>query len=89
MCSGYLEKRDESCHSHWDTYIVKKLYQAHGAIKKAFWSVQLFGVVILLSCFNFLGLATISVARGNETDQQALIQFKAMVTRDRLGFMES
>ncbi|KAE8732893.1 putative Glucan endo-1,3-beta-glucosidase [Hibiscus syriacus] len=47
-------------------------------------------VIILLSSFNLLGLATASpVVRGNDTDQQALLQFKAKITGDHLRIMES
>ncbi|PPS18640.1 hypothetical protein GOBAR_AA01942 [Gossypium barbadense] len=52
-------------------------------------------VIILLSCFNslghyFLGLATAAtVIRGNDTDQQALLQFKSKITSDQLKVMES
>ncbi|XVF10854.1 hypothetical protein REPUB_Repub07fG0218800 [Reevesia pubescens] len=50
-------------------------------------------VIILLSCFNLqglnlLGLATPGVS-GNETDQQALLQFKAKITGDQLRVMHS
>ncbi|KAH1045424.1 hypothetical protein J1N35_036208 [Gossypium stocksii] len=52
-------------------------------------------VIILLSCFNLqgpnlLGLATATtVIRGNDTDQQALLHFKANIIGDRLKVMES
>ncbi|PPS18629.1 hypothetical protein GOBAR_AA01931 [Gossypium barbadense] len=52
-------------------------------------------VIILLSCFNLqgpnlLGLATATtVIRGNDTDQQALLHFKAKISGDRLKVMES
>ncbi|XP_016719192.2 probable LRR receptor-like serine/threonine-protein kinase At3g47570 [Gossypium hirsutum] len=52
-------------------------------------------VIILLSCFNllghyFLGLATATIViRGNDTDQQALLQFKSKITSDPLKVMES
>ncbi|XP_039009976.1 probable LRR receptor-like serine/threonine-protein kinase At3g47570 [Hibiscus syriacus] len=47
-------------------------------------------VLLLFSCFNLLGLATAThVVRGNDTDQQALIQFKAMITGDQLRIMHS
>ncbi|KAK5795413.1 hypothetical protein PVK06_036677 [Gossypium arboreum] len=52
-------------------------------------------LVILLSFFNLQGfnllsLATASpVVRGNDTDQQALLQFKAKITGDPLKIMES
>ncbi|XP_052477887.1 probable LRR receptor-like serine/threonine-protein kinase At3g47570 isoform X1 [Gossypium raimondii] len=52
-------------------------------------------VIILLFCFNllghyFLGLATATtVIRGNDTDQQALLQFKSKITSDPLKVMES
>ncbi|XP_052876312.1 probable LRR receptor-like serine/threonine-protein kinase At3g47570 [Gossypium arboreum] len=40
--------------------------------------------------FNLLSLATASpVVRGNDTDQQALLQFKAKITGDPLKIMES
>ncbi|PPD70500.1 hypothetical protein GOBAR_DD32618 [Gossypium barbadense] len=51
-------------------------------------------VIILLSCFNllghyFLGLATATIViRGNDTDQQALLQFKSKITSDPLKVME-
>ncbi|KAE8707364.1 hypothetical protein F3Y22_tig00110384pilonHSYRG00623 [Hibiscus syriacus] len=47
-------------------------------------------VLILLSCFNLLGLATAShVVRGNDTDQQALLHFKSKITGDPLKIMDS
>ncbi|KAL4290264.1 hypothetical protein GQ457_14G025710 [Hibiscus cannabinus] len=47
-------------------------------------------VVFLLACIDLLGLATgAPVVRGNDTDQRALLQFKAKITGDRLGVMES
>ncbi|MBA0608108.1 hypothetical protein Godav_020355, partial [Gossypium davidsonii] len=47
-------------------------------------------VIIFLSCFNLLGLATGShVVGGNDTDQQALLQFKAKITGYQLEVMES
>ncbi|XP_022764257.1 probable LRR receptor-like serine/threonine-protein kinase At3g47570 [Durio zibethinus] len=50
-------------------------------------------VLILLSCFNLqglnlLGLVT-SVVGGNDTDQQALLEFKAKITGDQLRVMDS
>ncbi|XP_040958014.1 probable LRR receptor-like serine/threonine-protein kinase At3g47570 [Gossypium hirsutum] len=45
-------------------------------------------VIILLSCFNLQGLNLLGlaspVAGGNETDQQALLQFKAKIIGDQL-----
>ncbi|KAB2032899.1 hypothetical protein ES319_D05G410100v1 [Gossypium barbadense] len=50
-------------------------------------------VVILLSLFNFQGLnwcgLTSPVVRGNDTDQEALLQFKAKITGDQLKVMTS
>ncbi|KAE8695598.1 putative LRR receptor-like serine/threonine-protein kinase [Hibiscus syriacus] len=52
-------------------------------------------VITFLSCFslqglNLLDLATASpVVRGNGTDQQALLQFKAKITGDQLRILES
>ncbi|KAL1121814.1 hypothetical protein V6Z11_D01G259200 [Gossypium hirsutum] len=47
-------------------------------------------VIIFLSCFNLLGLATGSpVVGGNDTDHQALLQFKAKITGYQLEVMES
>ncbi|XVF29366.1 hypothetical protein REPUB_Repub15cG0114900 [Reevesia pubescens] len=50
-------------------------------------------VVALFLCFNvknpgLLGLAAF-VGGGNVTDQQALLEFKAKITRDQLGVMQS
>ncbi|XVF83927.1 hypothetical protein PTKIN_Ptkin16aG0533400 [Pterospermum kingtungense] len=50
-------------------------------------------LLILLLCFNhkgpyFLGSAAL-VINGNETDRQALLQFKAKITGDPLGIMRS
>ncbi|XP_022764486.1 probable LRR receptor-like serine/threonine-protein kinase At3g47570 [Durio zibethinus] len=50
-------------------------------------------VLFLFSCFNLqglnlLGLAT-HVVSGNDTDQQALLEFKAKITGDQLGVMQS
>ncbi|KAL4388237.1 hypothetical protein GQ457_09G014490 [Hibiscus cannabinus] len=53
-------------------------------------SISLFLVTILLSCFNLLGSATASpVIRRNDTDQQALLEFKAKITGDQLKVMDS
>ncbi|KAB2063737.1 hypothetical protein ES319_A10G238000v1, partial [Gossypium barbadense] len=63
--------------------------------KKHFQPSSSFFLVILLSFFNLQGfnllsLATASpVVRGNDTDQQALLQFKAKITGDPLKIMES
>ncbi|XVF82954.1 hypothetical protein PTKIN_Ptkin16aG0093500 [Pterospermum kingtungense] len=52
-------------------------------------------VVILLLCFNilkgpfFLGSAAALVINGNETDRQALLQFKGKIIGDPLGIMRS
>ncbi|XP_038992140.1 LRR receptor-like serine/threonine-protein kinase EFR [Hibiscus syriacus] len=49
-------------------------------------------VTILLTGFNLQGLniaTATSVVRGNDTDQQALLQFKAKITGDPLKIMES
>ncbi|XP_022764286.1 probable LRR receptor-like serine/threonine-protein kinase At3g47570 [Durio zibethinus] len=50
-------------------------------------------LLIILSCFNLqglnlLGLAT-PVVTGNDTDQQALLEFKAKITGDQLRVMHS
>ncbi|EOY04292.1 Serine-threonine protein kinase, plant-type, putative [Theobroma cacao] len=42
--------------------------------------------VILLSCLDMLGLATSVVGR-NDTDHQALLEFKSKITGDQLGVM--
>ncbi|KAB2010694.1 hypothetical protein ES319_D10G259000v1 [Gossypium barbadense] len=63
--------------------------------KKHFQASSSFVLVILLSFFNLqrlnlLSLATASpVVRGNDTDQQALLQCKAKITGDQLNIMES
>ncbi|KAK8277356.1 hypothetical protein V6Z12_D10G261600 [Gossypium hirsutum] len=63
--------------------------------KKHFQASNSFFLVILLSFFNLqrlhlLSLATASpVVRGNDTDQQALLQCKAKITGDQLNIMES
>ncbi|TYG51694.1 hypothetical protein ES288_D10G280300v1 [Gossypium darwinii] len=63
--------------------------------KKHFQVSNSFFLVILLSFFNLqrlhlLSLATASpVVRGNDTDQQALLQCKAKITGDQLNIMES
>ncbi|KAL4386173.1 hypothetical protein GQ457_09G029590 [Hibiscus cannabinus] len=53
-------------------------------------------IVILLACFdlqslNSLGIATAATpaVRGNDSDQQALLHFKAKITGDQLKIMES
>ncbi|KAK5834367.1 hypothetical protein PVK06_018244 [Gossypium arboreum] len=52
-------------------------------------------LIVLLSCLhlqglNMFGLAKAALAvRGNDTDQQALLQFKARITGDELRVMES
>ncbi|XVE99734.1 hypothetical protein REPUB_Repub03eG0226400 [Reevesia pubescens] len=52
-----------------------------------------FEVVILLSCFNLRGLNLLGLATpvvfGNDTDQQALLQFRAKITSDQLRVMNS
>ncbi|TYI62703.1 hypothetical protein E1A91_D10G265800v1 [Gossypium mustelinum] len=54
-----------------------------------------FFLMILLSFFNLQGLNLLRLAtasplvRGNDTDQQALLQFKAKITGDQLKIMES
>ncbi|MBA0870032.1 hypothetical protein Goshw_006827, partial [Gossypium schwendimanii] len=51
--------------------------------------------MILLSFFNLQGLNLLRLAtasplvRGNDTDQQALLQFKAKITGDQLNIMKS
>ncbi|KAE8722814.1 hypothetical protein F3Y22_tig00013565pilonHSYRG00041 [Hibiscus syriacus] len=70
-----------------------KLSKMHFEASTSFLLVYI-EVIILLSCFNLqglnlLGLAATPVARGNDTDQRALFQFKAMITGDQLGVMES
>ncbi|KAE8669263.1 putative Glucan endo-1,3-beta-glucosidase [Hibiscus syriacus] len=51
--------------------------------------------IILLSCFNLQGLNLLDLAtaspeaRGNATDLQALVQFKAKITGDQFKIMES
>ncbi|TYI62698.1 hypothetical protein E1A91_D10G265300v1 [Gossypium mustelinum] len=63
--------------------------------KKHFQASSSFFLTILLSFFNLQGLnllrlATASpVVRGNDTDRQALLQFKAKITGDPLNIMES
>ncbi|PPR84448.1 hypothetical protein GOBAR_AA36264 [Gossypium barbadense] len=63
--------------------------------KKHFQASSSFFLMILLSFFNLQGLnllrlATASpVVRGNDTDRQALLQFKAKITGDPLKIMES
>ncbi|XP_012454489.2 probable LRR receptor-like serine/threonine-protein kinase At3g47570 [Gossypium raimondii] len=52
-------------------------------------------LIILVSCFNLQGLNLLGLAhaatvvRGNDTDLQALLQFKAMITGDQLKVMNS
>ncbi|XP_039004320.1 LRR receptor-like serine/threonine-protein kinase EFR [Hibiscus syriacus] len=56
---------------------IKKLVEIHGSIKKHMG-------------LNLLGLATASPAvRGNETDQQDLLQFKSKIIGDQLRSLES
>ncbi|TYH51526.1 hypothetical protein ES332_D10G281900v1 [Gossypium tomentosum] len=63
--------------------------------KKHFQPSSSFFLMVLLSFFNLQGLnllrlATASpVVRGNDTDQQALLQCKAKITGDQLNIMES
>ncbi|TYI07959.1 hypothetical protein ES332_A10G263000v1 [Gossypium tomentosum] len=63
--------------------------------KKHFQPSSSFFLVILLSFFNLQGFNLLSLAtaspivRGNDTDQQALLQFKAKITGDPLKIMES
>ncbi|XVF83974.1 hypothetical protein PTKIN_Ptkin16aG0537500 [Pterospermum kingtungense] len=62
---------------------------------KVSWSLRfsIHVAVILLFCFHlkapsFLGSAALAI-NGNETDRQALLQFKAKITGDPLGIMRS
>ncbi|XP_039034383.1 probable LRR receptor-like serine/threonine-protein kinase At3g47570 [Hibiscus syriacus] len=67
------------------------MIQVDGAIKNSYGSIHLSFLIILLSCFKLqgLGLATAThVVRGNESDHQALLQFKAKITDDQLRVME-
>ncbi|KAK8277351.1 hypothetical protein V6Z12_D10G261200 [Gossypium hirsutum] len=63
--------------------------------KKHFQTSSSFFLMVLLSFFNLQGLNLLRLAtasplvRGNDTDQQALIQFKAKITGDQLNIMES
>ncbi|TYI99067.1 hypothetical protein E1A91_D01G261500v1 [Gossypium mustelinum] len=57
-----------------------ELSRKHMEVFNSFFLVYV-EVIIFLSCFNLLGLATGSpVVGGNDTDQQALLQFKAKIT---------
>ncbi|XVF83126.1 hypothetical protein PTKIN_Ptkin16aG0108200 [Pterospermum kingtungense] len=56
-------------------------------------NISILVAVALLSCFNvkgpcFLGSEAL-VIKGNETDRQTLLQFKANIIGDQLGFMRS
>ncbi|XVF23090.1 hypothetical protein REPUB_Repub13aG0008000 [Reevesia pubescens] len=69
-----------------------ELSSKHLKVSSSFFLVYV-EVVILLSCFNLqclnlLGLAT-PVVSGNDTDQQALLAFKAKITGDQLRVMQS
>ncbi|KAG8492603.1 hypothetical protein CXB51_010021 [Gossypium anomalum] len=69
-----------------------ELSRKHFEASSSFFHVYI-QIVILFSCFNFqcfnlLGLAS-PVFRGNDTDQQALLHFKAKITGDQLRVMES
>ncbi|TYG51703.1 hypothetical protein ES288_D10G281000v1 [Gossypium darwinii] len=63
--------------------------------KKHFQASSSFFLLTLLSFFNLQGLHLLSLAtaspvvRRNDTDQQALLQFKAKITGDQLKIMES
>ncbi|XP_052876741.1 probable LRR receptor-like serine/threonine-protein kinase At3g47570 [Gossypium arboreum] len=63
--------------------------------KKHFQASSSFFLLLLLSFFNLQGLNLLSLAtaspvvRRNDTDQQALLQFKAKITGDQLKIMES
>ncbi|TYH00346.1 hypothetical protein ES288_A10G268400v1, partial [Gossypium darwinii] len=63
--------------------------------KKHFQASSSFFLLLLLSFFNLQGLNLLSLAtaspvvRRNDTDQQALLQFKAKMTGDQLKIMES
>ncbi|TYJ16278.1 hypothetical protein E1A91_A10G241300v1 [Gossypium mustelinum] len=63
--------------------------------KKHFQPSSSFFLVILLSFFNLHGFSLVSLTtaspavRGNDSDQQALLQFKAKITGDQLNIMES
>ncbi|XP_021296295.1 probable LRR receptor-like serine/threonine-protein kinase At3g47570 [Herrania umbratica] len=48
--------------------------------------VPVYVMVILLSCLDMLGLATSVVSR-NDTDHQALLEFKSKITGDQFGVM--
>ncbi|TYG71945.1 hypothetical protein ES288_D05G440000v1 [Gossypium darwinii] len=69
-----------------------ELSRKHFEASSSFFLVYI-QIVILFSCFNFqcfnlLGLAS-PVVRGNDTDQQALLHFKARITGDQLRVIES
>ncbi|PPD89835.1 hypothetical protein GOBAR_DD13223 [Gossypium barbadense] len=63
--------------------------------KKHFLPSSSFFLMVLLSFFNLQGLNLLRLAtasplvRGNDTDQQALLQFKAKITGDQLNIMDS
>lgn len=63
--------------------------------KKHFQPSSSFFLVILLSFFNLQGFSLVSLTttspavRGNDSDQQAVLQFKAKITGDQLNIMES
>ncbi|KAB2063740.1 hypothetical protein ES319_A10G238300v1, partial [Gossypium barbadense] len=63
--------------------------------KKHFQASSSFFLMVLLSFFNLQGLNLLSLAaaspvvRGNDTDRQALLQFKAKITGDQLNIVDS
>ncbi|XVF24088.1 hypothetical protein REPUB_Repub13aG0097100 [Reevesia pubescens] len=71
------------------------LMRLSAMLLKVSWSLNfsIHAAVILLLCFNLkgpylLGSAAL-IINGNETDQQALLHFKAKITGDQLGIMRS
>ncbi|XP_039038975.1 probable LRR receptor-like serine/threonine-protein kinase At3g47570 isoform X3 [Hibiscus syriacus] len=71
-----------------------ELSKKHFQVSTTFFLAYL-EAIILLSCFNLQGLNLLDLAtaspeaRGNATDLQALVQFKAKITGDQFKIMES
>ncbi|XP_012455259.1 probable LRR receptor-like serine/threonine-protein kinase At3g47570 isoform X2 [Gossypium raimondii] len=77
-------------HQLIDCFRLMEPSKKHFEASSSFFFVYVQLIIILLSCFNLLGFTTATpVVRGNVTDQQALIQFKAKITSGGLRIMES
>ncbi|KAG8480036.1 hypothetical protein CXB51_025167 [Gossypium anomalum] len=73
-----------------------ELLSMHLQVPNSFFLVYIQVIILLwISCFNLKGLSLLGLAHaatvvgGNDTDLQALLQFKAMITGDQLKVMNS